>query len=354
MLTPTRIGQHDLTRDELKMDKRGCKRIGPCGFGQKAIYLNSFFIDRRFYVTWEDVSRIYKRVAMSKGGYSGRGIFSSMAYLVVEMKGGSVKQCNFKFEDQVDQFIDMVQKSHPELPIHSEAAEKKLEEARREEEARYIKNLSEEAKESIARLEEAKEYLEKNPEIGRTLTYAAKQKRSVDGIRKSNLLAALCIAGLGAGAIILGIYNIILGNRSWASYAVLFGFAFIFSTAAAGILPTMHHNRRSVQKDWEEAVRLARDYIRKYRVKTVGNGGRKSSQTYSAPGDFPLPAQYAHPVVIDRMIRVIREGKAKDIEGAYQIMSKELKALDHTKQVTQKEYDEIVAIKPMFIVMDYQ
>ena len=35
-------------------------------------------------------------------------------------------------------------------------------------------------------------------------------------------------------------------------------------------------------------------------------------------------------------------------------MKEELKGLDHTKTVTQEEYDEIVAVKPMFRVMDYQ
>mgnify|MGYP007103992378 CR=1 FL=1 len=30
------------------------------------------------------VTRVYKRVAMSKGGFSGKGIFATLSYLVVE------------------------------------------------------------------------------------------------------------------------------------------------------------------------------------------------------------------------------------------------------------------------------
>ena len=80
MLTPTRIGQHDLTRDELKMDKRGCKRIGPCGFGQKAIYLNSFFISSysgiylwtKFQNSFEFMSQFFFIHGISGCGNEGR------------------------------------------------------------------------------------------------------------------------------------------------------------------------------------------------------------------------------------------------------------------------------------------
>ena len=36
------------------------------------------------------VTRVYKRVAMSKGGFSGKGIFATLSYLVVEFDGGDV------------------------------------------------------------------------------------------------------------------------------------------------------------------------------------------------------------------------------------------------------------------------
>ncbi len=39
---------------------------------------------------------------MSSGGFTGKGMFASMAYLVVEYDGGKQKQCNFKDERDVD------------------------------------------------------------------------------------------------------------------------------------------------------------------------------------------------------------------------------------------------------------
>ena len=68
---------------------------------------------------------------------------------------------------------------------------------------------------------------------------------------------------------------------------------------------------------------------------------------------FPLPARYAHPVVLDRMVRAIREGKAVKAEDALSVVKEELKALNKSVTVSQKEFDEVVQIKQMFLVSDY-
>ena len=61
------------------------------------------------------VTRVYKRVAMSKGGFSGKGIFATLSYLVVEFDGGQ-KVCNFKYEQQVDEFLSVIRAEHPSIP----------------------------------------------------------------------------------------------------------------------------------------------------------------------------------------------------------------------------------------------
>lgn len=338
LFAPKCIGNIRLDPATLEQDKKHCTRIGSCGIGEKAIYLNSFFIDRTYYVAITDLRRCFKRVAMSKGGFSGRGIFGSMPYLVVQFSNGTEKQCNFKFEEDVDRFLQRLQKDHPEIPIYSKEAEKKLEAARIAEEARYVKNLSDKAQHSIHVLEHAKTFLEKKPEVSENLSEMAKRKRSVDGVKASNLFIAAAILFLSIAAAALGAVSIARGEGSWAKYFVLFGFAGMFFTAAAGILPTAKHNKKSVQKDWDQAVSKAQSYI----------------ESYDGEESFPVPATYAHPVVIDRVIRVIREGRAEEIADAFRIMEADLKSLDRTKTVTQKEYDEIIAVKPMFLVMNYQ
>ncbi len=66
------------------------------------------------------------------------------------------------------------------------------------------------------------------------------------------------------------------------------------------------------------------------------------------PG-FPVPARYAHPVVLNvccvRYGRVVPDCK----EQALEVIKKDLKALNSDVQVSQEEYDEVVAIKAMFL-----
>ena len=158
---PKKLGAKELTEQELAADKKSCRKIGPCGIGKKALYLNSFYIDRCYYVPVESVSRVFKRVAMSKGGFSGKGLFATIPYLVVVYDNGQEKQCNFKYEDQVDLFLARIQQEFPEIKTVSEAAEKRLEEAERAREQKPEVPLCGMALKEVERLECAKEYLEK-------------------------------------------------------------------------------------------------------------------------------------------------------------------------------------------------
>ena len=54
------------------------------------------------------------------------------------------------------------------------------------------------------------------------------------------------------------------------------------------------------------------------------------------------------------MIRILREGRAQSADEALAVLKSDLKALNADVQVEQEEYDEVVAIKPMFLVSDYQ
>ena len=70
--------------------------------------------------------------------------------------------------------------------------------------------------------------------------------------------------------------------------------------------------------------------------------------------NFPVPARYAHPIVLKRMQRVIAQGRASDIASALELVKSDLKALNSSVQVSQQEYDEVVAIKPMFLNAMYE
>ena len=142
LFAPVRLGSTALSADVLTADVKNCQHFGPCGVGEKALYLNSFLLDRRRYVALGDVRRVFKRVAMSKGGFTGNGVFGAIPYLVVEYGDGTQKQCTFKREDHVDDLLTYLAKVCPGLPLHSVQAEQRLAQRAREEAARYLDELT--------------------------------------------------------------------------------------------------------------------------------------------------------------------------------------------------------------------
>ena len=333
-MIPTKaLGHTTLDSEILKKDKKGCLKIGPCGLGDKAMYLNSFYIDRQYYICYQDVQRVFKRVAMTKGGFTGKGMFSSMAYLVVQYNQGEERACKFKYEDEVDNLLKQLEISHPEIPTHSVEAQERLRKAQAEEEAKYIKDLSPAATASLRKIEGAGELLGRRPSTWTRLAAAAKQKRAVDNADptyKAVALVVLLIAVIAAG---FGVTALIYKLGDYAIYLLLFGFAFIFLIMASRILPTGRRNKKTVQAEWDGAVEAMERFV-----------GR----------DFIVPPHYAHPTVLKRMERAIRQGRAEGVEEALQVVKDDLKALNKEVTVSQKEYDEVVEVKPLFLLCQYE
>ena len=332
MFTPVKLGNTTLPPEVLKADKKSCKRYGPCGVGEQALYLNSFFIDRRYYVALESVRRVFKRVAMSKGGFTGKGAFGSIPYLVVELDDGSQKQCNFKHEEDVDLLLAHMARVCPDIPRHSVEAERRLREKAEREAKRYLKQLTPQAQAARETLEQAQQLLEEYPEQTAKLSTAAKAKRVNDRSNPAYRWVALAIIVAGIAAVVYGITALIRGEDVGVYFA-LFGLAAIFFFSGAHVLPTAKNNKKAIAQEWERSI---------------------SDVAALLPEDFPVPARYAHPVVLQRMIRVLREGRAQSVGEALNVMKKDLKGLNASVQVEQEEYDEVVAIKPMFLLWDYE
>ena len=251
MFAPVRLGETSIEASVLAADKKSCKRFGPCGVGEKALYLNSFLLDRRCYVAFSSVQRVFKRVALSKGGFSGQGVFGSIPYLVVQYDNGKEKQCTFKREEDVDEMLACIASAHPEIPTLSVGGEQRLQAKAEQEARRYCKELSPQALSARETLEQAETFLSGYPEMTKTLALAAKAKRVNE-----------------------------------------------------------HTN--------------------------------------------PAYRWVAHPIVARRMVRILREGRAQSIAEAMDVLKADLKALNADVQVEQEEYDEVVVIKPLFLVSNYQ
>ena len=61
LFKPHCLSRTTLSKEELVKDRKNCRKFGPCGVGEKAIYLNSFYFDRRYYIPLSNVKRIFKR-----------------------------------------------------------------------------------------------------------------------------------------------------------------------------------------------------------------------------------------------------------------------------------------------------
>ena len=333
---PVQLGRRRLEDSALAADKKSCKRFGPCGVGEEALYLNSFYIERRFYVTYDSITRVFKRVAMSKGGFSKKGVFASMPYLVVEYDGGKEKQCNFKYEEQVDQLLAYLGQKHPEIKLVSAAAEKKLLQREREQAAAKKEDLPKSAERSIEALEKAADYLDKKPALALELSQSARRKRAFLCSKPVYRWVALAITLLGVAALGYGIYHFVRKD-DFGVYFALFGFATIFMFSGASVLPTARNNRTAIMERAKKAQEAMESYL-----------------SFYPDGTFPLPARYAHPVVLKRMRRAIESGRAVGLPEALEIVKQDLKALNSSVEVEQEEYDEVVAVKALFLNEDYR
>ena len=334
---PAQLGMAKLDRLELEQDKKACRKIGPCGVGKKALYLNSFYIDRRYYLPYGSISRVFKRVAMSSGGFTGKGMFASMAYLVVEYDGGKQKQCNFKDERDVDALLELLAKQQPQIRLLSAAGEQALQKKAEEKAARKLPELSDDAKHTVTVLRRAKEYLDAKPELSNELSAAQRRKRAQLKSKPVYRYVALAIFLLGTAAAAYGLYAVFTHTGSYGVYFALFGFAAIFLFSSYNMLPTAHNNNNAIMKRADQADAAMAEYVKHY-----------------PNGSFPVPSCYAHPIVLKRMIDAVEEGQAVTTAEALDAVKARLQAVNADVQVEQEEYDEIVAIKALFLNHDYQ
>lgn len=334
---PAQLGMAKLDRLELELDKKACRKIGPCGVGKKALYLNSFYIDRRYYLPYGSISRVFKRVAMSSGGFTGKGMFASMAYLVVEYDGGKQKQCNFKDERDVDKLLEVLAKEQPQIPLLSEAGEQALQKKEAEKAARKLPELTDEAKHSVTVLRKAKEYLEEKPELAEELSAAERRKRAQLQSKPVYRYVALAIFVFGIVSAAYGLYAVTNHVGNYGIYFALFGFAAIFLFSSYNMLPTARNNNNAIMKRADKAEAAMAEYVKHY-----------------PNGAFPVPSCYAHPIVLKQMTDAIEEGRAVTVPEALDAVEARLKSLNADVQVEQEEYDEVVVIKAMFLNHDYQ
>lgn len=328
------LGSRTLSKEELREDKKTITRYDQCGLGKKAIYVGGKLLPRRFYIPYEAVTHVYRRVAVSPG--SGKGFLTPVLYIVIRYDDGREAVSSFRYITDADKMMEQIQKHHPSICLLSPDGEKKKKEKEALEERIRQNALSKEAQADKTALEKARRYLEMKPALYAKLAGVARVKRTADLIDPKWQILTFTLLILGLALIVLGAVFAKLGaNRDMMIIMMLLGAALMFMMGNSKILPTRKRNRRKLQKDYEAALLEMETYLKAY-------------------DGFPVDPHYAHPYVLTRLIRILQEQRADNCEAAMAVLKDELKAADHTVALTGDDYKEVVTIKPLFLVNDYQ
>jgi len=113
---PKSISTCTLPPDILKQDKTECLQFDECGLGKKAVYLGLFGIGRMRYIPLNQVQRVFKRLAVSKGFFEQNKLFGVLPYLVILYDDGKEMVYRFSREEDVDAMLAAF-RSGTQIPI---------------------------------------------------------------------------------------------------------------------------------------------------------------------------------------------------------------------------------------------
>lgn len=335
MSLPKPLGRETLPDDELKTDRKQADKFDQWALGQKAMYLPGRFKARAMYLPYSGIIRVFKRIGYSSAG-NGKGLFSPVLFMVVQYDDGKEFQSSWKYIQEADKMMDELRELHPKISLMSPAGEEKEKEKREQEERMRTKELPEEVRRNIKTLQEAKRTLEKRPGLYEKLVVSARLKRRRDLIRPAYEAVAILVLIAGAAALVGGVFVYKGGGSGMtAMLMILIGLAAMFVMANSKIIPTPKSTRKYLQNQYDKALEAMERSLRHI-------------------PDFPVPARYCHPFTCDRMIRILRQERAKDIAGAMEVLKSDLKAADSSVALSGDDYSEVVMIKPLFLVAGYR
>lgn len=320
--------------EEEKQDRKTIRKYDQCGLGKRFLYMPGRFRPRKYAIPYEDITHVFKRVAVSPG--SGKAFLTPILYIVVLTRDGKEIQNSFRYLDDADHMITQLEKEHPGICLMSPKEEKKKEE--KEERERLIQStqLSPSARKAKQKLERAKQKLEKRPGLSERLAATASVKRKLDLIKPGYVALAAVLLAAGAALVLIGFLMVLSGMRSSGVVLILLvGFALLFIMGNSRVLPTPKRNKKALNRDYEHLIKEMSNYV-------------KDEE------HFPIDVHYAHPYTCDRLIRILMERRAETIDDAMRVLKEDLKSMDSSVALSGEEYRQVVTIKPLFTVRNYQ
>lgn len=103
-IPPKALSEKTLPPEKLRPDRTCCTEFEDFGLGDEALYVEKYAIPRMGYIPLSAITRVYKRLGVSKGFFEGK-MYGTLCYLVV-CYDGQEKAFRFTHEDNVDALLN--------------------------------------------------------------------------------------------------------------------------------------------------------------------------------------------------------------------------------------------------------
>ena len=109
------LSEKTLPSEVLRPDKVCCTKYEDFGLGEKALYVGMFGFSRVGYIPLSSITRVYKRLGVTKGFFEQGKIYGTLSYLVV-CYDGKQKAYRFTREENVDALLCDI-REHTSIPV---------------------------------------------------------------------------------------------------------------------------------------------------------------------------------------------------------------------------------------------
>lgn len=109
------LSETTLPSEILRSDKERCTRYEDFGLGEKALYVGMYGLSRVGYIPLSAITRVYKRLGVTKGFFEEGKIYGTLCYIVICYDD---KQKVFRFtrEENLDALLDAF-REHTDIPV---------------------------------------------------------------------------------------------------------------------------------------------------------------------------------------------------------------------------------------------
>lgn len=101
------LSEKTLPPEVLRPDKMFCTHYEDFGLGDEALYVGMYGLGRMGYIPLSGVTRVFKRLGVTKGFFEQGKIYGTLCYLVV-CWDGKQKAFRFTHEENVDALLQAI------------------------------------------------------------------------------------------------------------------------------------------------------------------------------------------------------------------------------------------------------